>query len=119
MHRYPKLRNSVLFYAWEDARDWARWSHSFHMHLSYPGPVPVFFSHPELPWAHHREGGCRLMTVRLLDTFLSALRLHQITLEGYPVDVGDILVYGYDRRYSISQSISSVQFSSSVVSDYL
>ena len=59
------------------------------------------------------------MTVRLLDTFLSALRLHQITLEGYPVDVGDILVYGYDRRYSISQSISSVQFSSSVVSDYL
>ena len=24
---------------WEDVRIWAHWNHSFHMHLSYPGPV--------------------------------------------------------------------------------
>ena len=30
-----------------------------------PGQYPVFFSHPELPWAHHTESGYTPMTVRL------------------------------------------------------
>ena len=32
--RYPKLRNSALFYVWEDARVWTHWNHSWDMHLS-------------------------------------------------------------------------------------
>ena len=39
--RYPKVRNFVLFYVWEDAR--VSLKHSFDMHLRYLGTVsPVF-----------------------------------------------------------------------------
>ena len=41
--RYPKLSNVALFFVWEDARVWAHWNHSFHMHLSYLGPVSCIF----------------------------------------------------------------------------
>ena len=43
--RYPKLRNFVLFYVWEDPRIWAHWNLSFAMHLSYLGLV----LHPKFP----------------------------------------------------------------------
>ena len=35
--------NLALFYAWEDARVWAHWDHSFDMQFSYLGPVACFF----------------------------------------------------------------------------
>ena len=34
----------VLSYVWEEARVWAHWYHSFHMHLSYVRPVSCPFS---------------------------------------------------------------------------
>ena len=121
MHRYPNLRNLVFFYAWEGARIWAHWSHAFHMHLSYPRPVScvLFTSLAPLgsPYGEWLQSDDCWIAGTL--TFLSALRVHQLTLEGYPADDGDILVYGYGRRYSITQSISSVQFSCSVVSKSL
>ena len=45
-----KLRN-LAFYAWGDASLWAHWIHSFHMHLSYLGPImfscwPCFLHSP-------------------------------------------------------------------------
>ena len=33
-----KLKN-LAFYVWEDASLWNHWIHSFHMHLSYLGPI--------------------------------------------------------------------------------
>ena len=39
-----KLRNSELFYVWEDARVWAHWNHSSNVHLSCLGPVSHVFS---------------------------------------------------------------------------
>ena len=50
-----KLRNLVLFYIWEDARVWAYQTHSFHVHLSYPGPVSCAFHILSSPGAHRGE----------------------------------------------------------------
>ena len=33
-----------------NARVWAHGNHSFHIHLSYPGPVSCVFSHLEITW---------------------------------------------------------------------
>ena len=76
--RYPKLRNLVLFYVWEDAKVWAHWNHSFHMHLSYLGLVSCVFPHPELTLG----SGCNLMAVwwQIFFSFLSVLWL---PLEGW------------------------------------
>ena len=48
--RHIKWMTLVLFYVWEEARVWAHWNHSFHMYLSYVGPVSCPFSSP---WYHH------------------------------------------------------------------
>ena len=50
-----KLRNLVLFYIWEDARVWAYQTHSFCVHLSYPGPVSRAFHILSSPGAHRGE----------------------------------------------------------------
>ena len=41
---YPKWRNLVLFYVWEDAKVWACWNHSFDILLSYLGLVSWVFT---------------------------------------------------------------------------
>ena len=60
-----KLRN-LGFFVWEDASLWAHWIHSFHMHLSYLGPILftlrsgrwLLFVFPQLqPWAITTAGG--------------------------------------------------------------
>ena len=33
------VSRNLTVYVWEDASLWARWIHSFHMHLSYLGPI--------------------------------------------------------------------------------
>ena len=61
--RYPKLRNLVLFYAWEEARVWAHWNHSFDRHLSSLGPI----SHVVTSWVSSGlpvGNGCSLMAAR-------------------------------------------------------
>ena len=50
--------NLVLLYAWEDARIWAHWNHSFDRHLNYPGPVSCF-SPPWILSGCTVGGGCR------------------------------------------------------------
>ena len=40
---YLKLRNLVLFYAWEHVRIWVHWYHSFHRHLYSLEPVSCVF----------------------------------------------------------------------------
>ena len=99
--RYPKLRNLVLFCVWEDARVWAHWNHSFHMHFSYPGPTSCMFSSPELPWGS--PSGVAAVWWLVFFSFLSALRAHQLTLGGGITDDCNILVYWYSRQYFISQ----------------
>ena len=42
--RYSKLRNLAFFYTREDATIWAHWNDSFHLHLSYLGQNPEFFT---------------------------------------------------------------------------
>ena len=54
--RYLKLMNLALFCVWEDARVGAHWNHSFDMHLSYLGPVPL---PPWIPSGLTVEGGRR------------------------------------------------------------
>lgn len=39
----------VLCYTTDKARVWARWNHSFDVHLSALGPVSCLFPHPESP----------------------------------------------------------------------
>ena len=38
-NRYLKLMNLALFCVWKDARVWARWNHSFDIHLTCLEPV--------------------------------------------------------------------------------
>ena len=47
--------NLALFYVWEDARIWAHLNHSFDRHLSYLGPVILFFSILNPRRVHIRE----------------------------------------------------------------
>ena len=55
--RYLKWRNLALFYAWEDARVWAHWNHSFDMHLDYMGPE-YYFSPSWIPLGCTVGGDC-------------------------------------------------------------
>ena len=81
--RYPKLRNSVLFYVWEDARVWVHRRHSFDMHLSSLGPVTCVFHILSFPRTHHREwlqsDGCWMAGIL---SFLNSPRTHQLTIHG-------------------------------------
>ena len=83
-NQISQLRNLALVYLWEDARVWAHWNHSFHMHLSYVGPIPCVF----ISWASLgltlTGSAFHLMAVRYQAfSFLSSLRAHRLTLEGY------------------------------------
>ena len=64
-----RLREGALFYIWEDERVIAHWNHSFHMHLSYLGPVSCIC--PVLTIG----SGCNLIAARsqVLFSFLLAL----------------------------------------------
>ena len=78
-----QVKEFALFYIWEDARVWAHWNQSFDMHHSYLGPVSCFFT----SWVSLGltiGSGCSLMAARwqVFFSFLSSLRVHQLTLEG-------------------------------------
>ena len=99
--RYPKLRKLVLMgrckSAYGKMKVWAHWSHSFHMHLSYPGQVSCVFSHSERPWIHCRE---RLhIACWLSDSRFSSSR---VPWRAKIANDCDILVYWYGGGYSIS-----------------
>ena len=83
MHRYPKLRNLVLFCVWEDVGVWAHWNHSFCMNLGDLGPVSCVFT----SWASlglTGGSGYNLMAGRWqVFSFLSVLGADAFTLEGW------------------------------------
>ena len=103
---YLKLRNLALLYVWEDARGWAVWNHSFHMHLSYLGLVSCVFHILllQLLSAHHREwlqpNGCQIAGIVLLSGLTPSSKIH--TGRAGITDGCDIFVYWYGRKYSIS-----------------
>ena len=62
------VSRNLTVYVWEDASLWARWIHSFHMHLSYLGPIlfpwsPCFLHPPSSSAITMRGGGIRWITV--------------------------------------------------------
>ena len=67
--------------AWEDARVWTHWNHSFDMHFSYLGPVFCVFT-SWVPSELTMESGCRLRASRwwVFFSFLRSLRVHQLTI---------------------------------------
>ena len=84
----------MLFYVWEDARIWAHWNHSFHIHLSYPiqPSILCFFT----SWASLGltiGSSCSLMAAwsQVFFSFLSAFRAQGLTLEGWNFYACDIL----------------------------
>ena len=103
--RYPRLRKLVLFYVWKDTRVWAHWNHFFDVHLTSLGPVTLCFSHSEFHFSSMSDWS--LMAARLEAlAFLSAIRAHELTLEGcshwhlwHPL-------CWYGRKYSISQNLA-------------
>ena len=63
-----KLRNLAFFSVWEDASLWAHWINSFHMHLSYLGPIlfscwPCFLHSPSSSAINMRGGSIPWITV--------------------------------------------------------
>ena len=91
-------RNLALFYVWEDARGWALWNHSFHMHFSYLGLVSCVF-HILLQFlsVHHKEwlqpNGCQIAGTVLLLGLTPGSKIH--TGRAGITDDYDILVYWY------------------------
>ena len=62
-----KLKN-LAFFVWKDASLWAHWIHSFHMHLSYLGPMlfscwPCFLHSPSSSAINMRGGSIPWITV--------------------------------------------------------
>ena len=73
------------FYVWEDARVWAHGNHFFLLHLSFLGPVSgVFHILSFLSSGLTIGSGCSPMAAssKVFFSFLSALRVHQLALEG-------------------------------------
>ena len=70
------------FCVWEDARVWAHCSHSFHAHLSCPGPLSCAFHFLSFLRVHRGErlqaDGCWMAGVL---SSPSSLRAHWLTLE--------------------------------------
>ena len=101
--RYLKEFSTFLFMG--STGVWAHWSLSFDMHLMYLRPVFCVF----ISWASSGftiESGCR---VCLLDGTYSfpSLVFSGLTCSGWRAaitDNSDILLYWFDRKYSISQS---------------
>ena len=83
----------MLFYIWEDARIWAHWNHSFHVHLSYPirASILCVFT-PWAPLGLTTGSSCNLMAAwSQAFSFLSAFRAQGLTLEGWNRHDYDIL----------------------------
>ena len=87
--RYLKLRNLLPLCVWEDARVWAHWNHSFHMHFRYLGPVSCVF----ISWVP------QCFSLIAADHWYFPSPVPQ---RAGITDDNDILVYWHGRKYSNS-----------------
>ena len=79
-----QVKEFSAFYVWEDARVWAHWNYSFHMHLSYLEPVSWVFHILRFLEAHPREWlQSDAVRSQVFFSFLSAITAQELTVEGW------------------------------------